>query len=245
LFVAYLNLSVSLKKMCKTLYATLLCACLTQAGARREAIQSHDQFWNVDVCPAAVTGGLERNTYKKQTEKCKCPKGSFVLGDNSACQTYSRYFNPEEMEGLGCACTSCSEIVANSNIRDKARKHESDKCKCPKKHIVSGHDEECFSLEPNRYFDPIKLKGKNCQCLDEEQVKTITPAVAETKLSMAPTTSSTTTTEVSNNEEEPPLLPTLKTVEVVAPPSMEEEEEPLLPTVKVVAPPAMEEELED
>lgn len=158
--------------MSKILYATFFCACLVQTGARREAIKQHDPSQEEDdMCSPAVPGSMIREKSKKQTEKCKCPVGYFLLGENAACQTRSRYFNPDDVKGFGCACATCSEIVTNSNIRDTAKKQELEKCKCPKAHVVSGNDDECFSLEPGRYFDPIKLMGKGCQCWNSEQVQ--------------------------------------------------------------------------
>ena len=168
--------------MCKTLYAALLLVCLAQAGATRQTIKEHDTTSEDDTCSTTVTGSVRRNTHKKQTDKCKCPSGSFLMGENDKCQTVNRYFNPSDVEGLGCTCSTCSDIVANSKIRNTARKQESEKCKCPRKQIVSGDDEACSQADPTRYFDPIKLMGKDCQCLNEAEVKA--------------RTSSTTTTEV-------------------------------------------------
>merc|ERR1719464_2534394 len=127
--------------MCRTLYATLLCACLLQVEARRGTVLEPESS-EEDVCSGAVTGSVKRNTFKRQqTEKCKCPTGSFVLGENAAYQTLSRYFNPDDLIGLGCACTKCSEIVANSDLRNTAKKQDTDKCKCTKcSEIVANSD---------------------------------------------------------------------------------------------------------
>merc|ERR1712187_935482 len=117
------------------------------------------------------------------------PAKSFLLGDSDMCQTLGRYFNPTDVEGLGCACMKCSDVVANSVMRNTAHKQESEKCKCRKTHhTVSGNDEACVSEEPSRYFDPRKVAGKDCQCMNSKQIQAMAAQAAAT----------TTTTEVKN-----------------------------------------------
>merc|ERR1712039_561816 len=146
---------LSVFEMYGTLSATLLCAWLLQAGAMRTAIKEREAVEEQesvgDVCSTAVTGSGKRLTFGKQDKKCKCKSDMLVMGDNAACQTASRYFDPINMTGLGCACTKCSEIVTNSKLRKSANKHDNLKCKCPKGQTTSGKDKRCFSPDYGRY----------------------------------------------------------------------------------------------
>lgn len=108
-------------------------------------------------------------------------------------ESFGRYFNPVDVDSLwGCTCTTCSDIIAGSSIRNTARKQDSEKCKCPKGSVVNGKHEWC-KLEPSRYFDPRVLWGKDCQCLDDVQVKALAQTTQVKALEQ--TTFSTTTTE--------------------------------------------------
>jgi len=173
------QLPVSVYTMCKIFFATFIFTNIAQAGAMRDTTNvTEAKALGGDECSTHVEGSEKRSSHEQQTEICKCPEDSFILGNHKKCQTNSRYFNPADVSGLGCACKRCPDIVAMSTIREELKKSPrvSEMCKCP-----NGYSAKCSSFAPRRYFDPVKLMGKDCRCQE------------------VPTTTLTTTATVGHN----------------------------------------------
>lgn len=57
------------------------------------------------TCVAAVKGSVEReSSWRRVSEKCKCPAGFKLDGEHEACKQKSRKFNADNLAGHGCYC---------------------------------------------------------------------------------------------------------------------------------------------
>lgn len=86
---------------------------LSVAGIRTGDASVLDE---VTRCSDAVAGSHRRAFGRWFKRKCKCARGTFLVGDDAACgNNGQRYFNAEEVAGK-CECTGCPEVRTQSNF---------------------------------------------------------------------------------------------------------------------------------
>lgn len=123
-----------------------------------------------DICTQRVYGGVRRKSAWRRIDKCECAEEAFVVTCDvpDKCPEIGRYYKTK-LDKRNCRCAEnmcalvCGEVVIGAVRRVSAR-FKQEKCKCPEGLIITGQNQACHPIPPERKFNPAGLINKGCMC---------------------------------------------------------------------------------